>query len=139
MKHIISMPLCVRWGVRKPKNIYFNLNSYRNWHYMASNNYKKWYKEHAEVKLAEQNIIPFSQPISLEFVLWKGSKRKVDRANPLSVHEKFFCDALVELAYMPDDNDNFIESSFYRTGGIDRENPRVDIIIRMGGKNDNKY
>ncbi len=41
----ISMPLCVRMGVQKPKNFYFNLNNYRNWHYQVSNNLKRRYKE----------------------------------------------------------------------------------------------
>lgn len=130
MKHTIAMPLHVRWGKLKPKNIYFNLNNYRNWHYQVSNNLKKWYKDEARERLREQDITPFISPIRLEYVLWKGSKRKVDRANVLSVHEKFFCDSLVELGYIPDDNDDYIQSSFFRTGGIDREEPRVDIIIR---------
>ncbi len=125
----ISMPLCVRWGVKKPKNFYFNLNNYRNWHYQVSNNLKKWYKETAHVALCESDLPRHNKLIKLEYVLWKGSKRKMDRGNVLSVHEKFFCDALTELGYIPDDNDDYIESSFFRTGGIDRENPRVDIII----------
>lgn len=69
------------------------------------------------------------EKISLEFVLYKKDKRRQDRANALSIHEKFFCDALVEGSFIGDDSDNYIESTTYRTGGIDKENPRVDIYV----------
>lgn len=73
--------------------------------------------------------LKFENPIRLTFVLRKKDKRKIDRANVLSIHEKFFCDALVELGCIPDDNDNYIESTHYYSGEIDKEYPRVDIII----------
>ena len=129
-QYLISMPLCVKWGLRKPKNIYFNLNNYRNWHYQLSNNLKKWYKETAQSALRRACVTPCTGIICLEYVLWKRNKGKVDRSNVLSVHEKFFCDAFTELGYIPDDNDDYIESSYFTTGGIDRDNPRVDILIK---------
>lgn len=143
----ISMPLYISVGVRRknriamldkdgkkiPKNFHFNLNNYRNWHYQVSNNLKIAYKDIAEERLV---LVCVEPPIRLHFILWKKDKRKVDRANVLSIHEKFFCDALVELNYIPDDNDDYITSSHYYTGGIDKINPRVEIWIEKGDAND---
>ncbi len=131
------MPLYVRKGIKKPKNFHFNMNNYRNWHYQVSNNLKKEYKAIVRVKISMFRLEEWlDTPYRLHYVLWKKDKRKVDRANVLSIHEKFFCDALVELDYMPDDNDDYISSSHYYTGGIDKVNPRVDIWIEKGDKDD---
>ena len=128
---IISMPLYLvlaKQKNEKAKKYYLNLNQYRNWHYLVSNNLKKKYAEVVIEKLPANFV--FTKPIDLTFTLWKKDKRRGDRANPLSVHEKFFCDALVHAKAIPDDNDNFIQSTHYYTGGIDKENPRVEIKIK---------
>ena len=104
-----------------------NLNNYRNWKHFLSNDIKKGYKAIAEPKLEG---IKFGLPIKLTFTLWKRDKRKIDRANVLCIHEKFWCDALTECGCFPDDNDEFIVSTKYITGGIDKDNPRVDITMQ---------
>jgi Holliday junction resolvase RusA-like endonuclease len=53
----------------------------------------------------------------------------VDRANVLSVHEKFFCDALVESGCLPDDNDLYIKKTTYVSKGVEPGNGRVEIEI----------
>lgn len=121
-----TAPLYVVKGVKKPKNVYFNLNNYRNWNHFLSNDLKIQYKELLKEQLKRKKYI---HPIKLTFILWKKSNRKIDRANPLSIHEKFFCDALQEYGCIPDDNDEYITQTTYKTGGLDRENPRVEIII----------
>ncbi len=125
----IDMPLYCRIGIKKPKNHYFNLNNYRNWHYQVSNNLKKWYKEIAGAKLTDENAKVMCRPVQLTFILYRKDKRKGDRSNVLSVHEKFFCDALVELGYIGDDSDLHIDSTHYFTGGVDLKNPRVEIWV----------
>lgn len=125
---IIEAPLFLQLS-SKPgaKKYHINLNQYRNWHYQVNNNIKQKYKD----VLADQLTgLRFENKIELTFILWKSSRRKVDRANPLCIHEKFFCDALVEHGCIEDDNDDYVHATHYYTGGIDRENPRVDIIIR---------
>ena len=126
---IISMPLFldIPRKTKAPQRCYLNLNQYRNWCFQVSNTLKRMYKERAQEFLQD---LRFNNKIQLTFILWKKDKRRIDRANPLSVHEKFFCDALTEFKCIPDDNDEFIESSHYYTGGIDSKNPRVDIIIK---------
>ena len=122
---VVSMPLYVEMGVKKIKRFHFNLNQYRNWHYQVNNNLKIKYKEIVYPQIEGQSF----EKIKLEFTHYKASKRKVDRSNVLSIHEKFFCDALVESGCLVDDNDDYLESSHYYSGGIDRKNPRVEIRV----------
>lgn len=119
------MPLYIELGVKKKRKHYINLNQYRNWHHQVKNNVKKAYKEIAAPKLEGLQF----EKVRMNFTLWKKDRRRGDRSNVLSVHEKFFCDAFVELGCLVDDSDEYLESSFYCTGGIDRDNPRVDIEI----------
>jgi Holliday junction resolvase RusA-like endonuclease len=111
---------------KEDKKVIINLNGYRNWHYIISNEVKKKYKEAIKSQL---NGLKYTEPIRLTFKLFKGSKRISDRANVLSIHEKFFCDALTECGVIDDDNDEFIKETKYISGCIDRENPRVEITI----------
>jgi len=73
--------------------------------------------------------VKLKTPVKLNFTLWKKDRRVGDRANVLSVIEKFFCDALVEYGCLTDDNDGYISEQSYRTGGIDKDFPRVEIEI----------
>jgi Holliday junction resolvase RusA-like endonuclease len=124
---IISMPLYLALSKRKgAKKYYLNLNHYRNWHFHTSNNLKKAYKERVSPELEN---LSFKQ-IELTLTLHMPNKRKVDRSNYLTVHEKFFCDALVEHGCIEDDNNNFLYATHYYSGEIDKENPRVDIKIQ---------
>ncbi len=123
----ISMPLSLQLGKSSKSKVYhINLNNYRKWHFQTSNPLTKKYKLYAFPQIHK---LRFHKKIKLEFVMWRGDKRRIDRANVLSIHEKFFCDALVETGCIRDDDDEWIESTLYRTGGIDMNNPRVDIII----------
>jgi len=124
-EYIVIMPTYIVMGVKKIKKYYINLNQYRNWHFHVSNNLKVKYKELVYSQIKDLNF----NKIKLVFTYYKPSKRRVDRANILSIHEKFFCDALVESGCIPDDNDDYIVSTHYYSGGLDRENPRVEIKI----------
>lgn len=123
----IQAPLYFDIGKKKIKRYYINLNQYRNWHFIVNNNIKKLYKDTIYPQIY---FLKFERPIELHFILHKKDKRKIDRANPLSIHEKFFCDALVESGCIPDDNDEFVVKTTYTTGEINKENPHVEIIIK---------
>jgi Holliday junction resolvase RusA-like endonuclease len=125
---IIKLPLAVYLPrkTKEDKKIYINLNEYRNWHYIVSNQAKDIYKKNLESQLTD---VKFDGKITLIFTLFRGDKRRVDRSNILSIHEKFFCDALTFYGCIKDDNDNFIEETRYRSGQVDRENPRVEVEI----------
>lgn len=113
---------------KPPKKAIINLNNYRNWNYIISNQAKHEYKN---VLRPQLQGLKLAHPISLYFVLYKGSNRKSDRANVLSIQEKFFCDALVEYGCIPDDSDDFIVSTTYVSGWVDKDNPRVELIINQ--------
>lgn len=127
---IISMPLYFDMGIsrrtKKPNRYYINLNNYHTWHFQVRNKLKIKYKEVLALKVKD---VVLGKKTALNFILHRGDKRKVDRANILSIHEKFFCDGLVECGCIKDDDDSYIESTHYYTGAIDKENPRVDIEL----------
>jgi hypothetical protein len=122
----LSMPLKIRPSVTGQKEYVISLNNYHNWHFQVRNKLKKYYTAIACDKLGD---VVFDEPISITYIYFKPDKRKRDRDNPLSVHNKFFKDALVANGCIEDDTDEFVESELFFTGGIDKENPRVDIII----------
>ena len=124
----VSMPLWLRTAKKETgKRYHINLNNYHTWHHSQRNKLKQAYSELAKEKFDPS--IRGLKNINLVFVMHRGDKRKVDRANVLCLHEKFFCDALVGGGVLKDDNDSFINSTHYLTGEIDRENPRVDIYL----------
>jgi Holliday junction resolvase RusA-like endonuclease len=126
--HIFKAPLHVVLSrdQKRGKKFIINLNQYRNWHYRTSNSIKIKYKELMKSQL---DGVKINTPLKLTFKLFKSSNRRSDRANVLSIHEKFFCDAMVEFKCIPDDNDKYIVETSYISGGVDRKNPRVEIHI----------
>jgi hypothetical protein len=126
--HIITCPLFVMIPrkTKADKKIILNLNGFRNWHHITSNQAKVMYKDAIRSQLEG---LTFAPPVKLRFRYWKPTARRSDRSNVLSIHEKFACDAMVELGCLPDDSDEFIESCKYSGGEIDRENPRVEIRV----------
>jgi len=127
-EHLVISPLFVSIPrkTKKDKTYRLNLNYYRNWNYAISNIIKQKYKEEMEDVI---KVLPCLGKVSLKFVLHKASNRRIDRANVLCIIEKFFCDALVEYGKLGDDNDEYIVSTTYLTGGVDKRNPRVEIFI----------
>lgn len=128
MMHKINLPLAV-YLPRKTmpdKKMIINLNNYRNWSYIVSNQVKKAYCQAVEPLVRDFVFYP---RLALVFTYYKGSKRISDRSNVLCIQEKFFLDALVELGCIEDDNDNFIFSTKYNGDKIDKQNPRVEVRI----------
>lgn len=126
MKIISPLFIDLPRKTKKDKRIYLNLNVYRNLFYIINNQAKEKYNE--EMRNQLENI-KLQTPITINFVLYKKSKRRTDRSNILSIVEKFFCDSLVHFNCIPDDNDDFIKSTHYYGDSVDKENPRVEIFI----------
>ena len=130
----VICPISTIYGGSKVKDYVFrlNLNVYRNAHYRILSQAKVSYK----VDLMDLNPrlegMRYKNPVHLTFTLYKPSKRKIDRANICSVVEKFACDALTELGVWDDDNDDYILSTTYKTGGVDKIYPRVEMEICEG-------
>lgn len=124
---IISLPLAI--AVSKKKDFPLNLNHYRNAHHFTLNKAKENFHELAKVLIAKSGI-PRLERLTLEYIVYPGNRQIFDVNNICSVADKFFSDSLVKCEVLKDDNYKFIAESQFRFGCIDRENPRVDVIIR---------
>jgi hypothetical protein len=87
-------------------------------------------------KLYTDNLIPrledfdsFSEPVTLTYTYYAKSKRRIDVSNPCSIIDKFACDALVKAEILEDDSFKQIKEVVYRFGGVDKENPRCELVI----------
>ena len=127
-----SFPL----GFRRPQKgdwLPYSGSWYRNAHYQQSNNLKKHYTEVlAEPQL--KNHSPMSGVVFSLFVLYRPNRRRMDLDNYTSVHKKFFHDALVTYEIIKDDDITLLPFQVSVYGGIDKENPRVDIYVSQNLK-----
>ena len=110
----------------KDKRVYLNLNTYRNLHYQLNNQAKVIYLEKIREQV-EGKVI--QTPVEITYRVLKGSKRRLDKMNVVSVVSKYLLDALTELGCWEDDNDEFIKTEIILPTELDRVNPRVEIII----------
>lgn len=128
----INSPLSIKTGRKK---FILNLNQYRNTHYRVSNTAKKNYKE-----FMESQIKAIKKPLTrccIIYEVFKGDRRDFDVGNIVAIQQKFFEDALVELGRIEDDSYKFIPICIPVYGGIDKDNPRVEIEIIPLNKNSN--
>ena len=122
-----NMPLSLRLAKKKDgKQYMLNLNYLLTKYHKSYNNLKAKYEEILEPFLNGLKIKP---PFRITYVFYYGSKRRVDRNNFAVAHDKFFCDALTKFDCIPDDNDRFYVETYTKSGKIDKENPRMEIIV----------
>lgn len=122
---IIDSPLSV--PVSKNKKFILNLNNYRNAHYQTLNKSKQAYK--AIIGWQIKKLNPIKKAV-IHYTLYPATNRLTDIGNVVSIHKKYFEDALTYYEVIPDDNYNHVISSSEFFGGIDKENPRVEIKIK---------
>lgn len=133
MEYKFISPLRIVYGeptrkTRKPREMILNMNVYRNTHYRILNIVKARYVDVMEEQINKiDKILP---PIELIYTYHPGSNRSCDVTNVCSIHSKFFLDSLVELGKLEDDNYKFVPKEIFRIGNVDKENPRVEIVIR---------
>jgi hypothetical protein len=85
--------------------------------------------EFSKVIEPELMKLPSFKSIDLTYTLYPKTKRLCDIANVCSVVDKFFCDALVNIGKLPDDNYEYLKNITYTFGSIDKDNPRVTVKI----------
>lgn len=124
--YVVKVPLRVL--VTKVKWFTFNLNYYRNTHYQVTNKAKKLYKEDVTDQIMS---LPRFAKIHIEFRLYPKTKRLCDLDNILSIHAKFFLDSLVSCGKLLDDTYINAPMIDFRFGEIDKENPRVEVTIKV--------
>ena len=129
MKHKIISPLFVTLPRKtvKDKRIALNMNTYRNLHHRISNDAKKAYSEALREQLEGLSI---QTPVEVTYKVYKGSKRRLDKMNVVSVVSKFLLDSITEYGCWEDDNDDYVKKETIMTTELDRDNPRVEIIIK---------
>ena len=129
MEYKFTSPLAVYLPrvTKKDRKMILNKNNERNWHFIVNNQVKVAYKEAMESQLKPARVIETRVFIALTY--YKPTKRRSDRSNVLCIHEKFFCDALVEAGWLADDNYDIIIWTTYQGSELDRKNPRVEITV----------
>ena len=117
-------------GVRKPngKWIPFSGSWYRNAYFHESNKVKVHYTE-TLAALQLKNHSPMVGVVYSLFVVFKPNKRRLDTDNYTTVHKKFFNDAMVKYGIIEDDDSETAALQISCYGGIDKDNPRVDIYV----------
>jgi len=120
---IMSLPLYIT--NRSNKRKWLTLNNYRNWHYQVSNDIKRRFK----ADISRMLNFRIDGKVKIEYFYFAPDKRTRDLMNVISVIDKFFQDAMVELGCIEsDDLSTVVEvNSCYM--GIDKANPRLDVII----------
>jgi hypothetical protein len=121
---VIISPLSV--PVSKGRVFTLNLNAYRNTHYQALNNAKKAYKAAVAYQI---ELLPRMEEVMINYRLYPKTRRLTDIGNVVSIHKKFFEDALVEMGKIEDDNYLHVIGSSESFGAVDKVNPRVEITI----------
>jgi len=129
MIHKITSPLFVDLPrkTKKDKRVYLNMNTYRNLHHRINNDAKIRYLEAVREQLDGLSILT---PVEVTYKVLKGSKRRLDKMNVVSVVSKYLLDAITECGCWEDDNDEFVKKETILPTELDRENPRVEIIIK---------
>lgn len=124
MKYVINSPLSV--AISKKKKFILNLNNYRNASYFILNTAKQKYKK---LIIPQLRDLPTFNKVRLTYCFFPATKRRYDVSNVCSVVDKFFSDALVETGHLSDDNYHYIPDVLYCIGSLDKNNPRVQILI----------
>ena len=127
----ITLPLEVYYS--KKKKFILNLNNYRNAHYRVLSISKQKYTDKLLKKI--RGLPKFNDPVSLEYIYYAKSNRRLDVSNPCSIIDKFTCDALVKAEIIEDDSFKQIKKVVYKFGGVEKDNPRCVLTI----KNESKF
>lgn len=123
----LSVPIKLEVGVAKKKTYYLNLNGYRNWQFQLNNQLKKTFKIQVAERVRE--LEPVKGKCRITYTIYYPTRRLFDIDNIGSVVTKFTHDALVEFEILEDDNYKIVEEIVYRFGGIDKDDPRCDVLI----------
>ena len=113
---------------KKDKKYSLNLNQYRNWKFVVSNMLKDTFSEGMRRALSDVKV---KDKLYISYKYYKGSNRRSDKNNVISIVDKFFCDSLVKYNIIPDDNDNIIISTCGYPTEVDKiiQGSRQDYLI----------
>lgn len=122
------MPLYIQLAKSgKGKKYHINFNNCLGWHHSTYASLKRKYTALCEEQLKKPVI---KTPISIEYILYRGDKRKIDLGNVCSMHDKFFCDALRTWGCISDDTVVELPKITFTFGDYDKGNGRIEIIVK---------
>lgn len=130
---MIKIQLSVPYWVVLPRirredvKVILNFNQYHNWNKFKRNEIKQRFTEMMEDTLA--GCPKLSHVTEIQYTLYAGDAAHRDTNNYIVLVDKYFCDSLVHWGVLPDDNHDYIDRTISAWGGIDRNNPRVEITI----------
>lgn len=87
-------------------------------------------KKYSELMGDQLTGLFFPEPITMEYKVFKPSRRRLDKMNVIAVTSKYLQDALVDWVCIPDDNDDFIKDELIRPTEYDKNNGRVEVTIK---------
>lgn len=96
---------------------------------MPSNQYRAWHKDASQQLMAMGNVwgkIPRETVNSIEFCVFAPDRRKADLTNKA----ESVMDLLVDNGILADDNWFVVPFVLLNFGGVDKADPRVEIIIQ---------
>jgi Holliday junction resolvase RusA-like endonuclease len=129
MIHKIISPLYVDLPRKtmKAKRVHLNMNTYRNLHHISNSKAKKLYSQQMKSQLKGLKI---TTPVEITYKVYKPTKRIMDKMNVVSVVSKYLLDSITDYKCWEDDNDNFVKKETILPTEHDKDNPRVEIIIK---------
>jgi len=110
----------------KDKRVYLNMNTYRNLHYVINNNAKKAYLEAIREQI---DGLVIQTPVNITYRVLKPTKRRLDKMNVIAVVSKYLLDALTEVGFWEDDNDDFVKRETIMPTVYNKGNGMVEVII----------
>jgi len=103
------------------------MNAYGNTNTFTNNEVKKAYLEAIREQI-EGLVI--QTPVNITYRVLKPSKRRLDKMNVIAVVSKYLLDALTEVGFWEDDNDDFVKKETIMPTVYDKGNGRVEVIIK---------
>jgi len=126
MKIVLPFTVTIPRKTKDDKVFHLNLNIYRNSHHMTLAQAKILWKGCVNVP----EIVKLSPPpYRFTYTAFPETNRKWDLGNVLSIVQKFTDDALIECGVISDDSYKVIPVVVYQFGGIDKQNPRIELEI----------
>ena len=123
---MVRLTLPVYYNTGK-STVLYSSNFLRNAHYHILNKAKKHYHSLVADKLKE--FEPIAGKYIVTYVYYYKNKAS-DASNVVSGIEKALLDSLQEIGLVTNDNVQYHIGSRWDIGGLDKDNPRMEITIR---------
>lgn len=129
MKFTLPLEVFTTKSRTKKSKFILNLNNYRNAHFLKINAAKIAFKNEVADQILAAPRQEKNAKFRLIYTLFPKTHRRTDIANPLSIIDKFFCDALSEFGFWADDDSGHLVEVVFRLGEVQKENPRAECEV----------